>query len=250
MSIPSSAASIEQWLALDDTMRSIFYSISAKSESGHTAFEFFDSEIPDSLKSDPEGIRLLLDGGTIQVPIDTFERGRASTGTDTVEYELPDRDMSRVEAGHNGGDYTPDNVILEDASINRARGGVDMTDGEYQTAADSISTDADLISQRIVEDTSGAVDSVAAASDGILETVLEGVLPVTVGAKLAHTVWNSDEFRNAPLVEKTAVSAGIGGLGVATTVAVLANPIGATAVGLYGTYKLLCLGGKLWNKYA
>ena len=143
------AQSTEYWMALPDSIKSYFYGIASKSDGGHTAFEFFHTEIPDALKSDPDGIELLLDGGTVTVPVDTFERGRASTGTDTVEYELPDRDMSRIDAGVNGGDYTPDNVVLENASVNRARGGVDMTDAELDTATESLASDAELISDRI-----------------------------------------------------------------------------------------------------
>ena len=126
------AQSTELWNALPDSVKSYFYGIASKSDAGHTAVEFFHTEIPDALKSDPDGIQLLLDGGTVTVPVDTFEYGRASIGTDTVEYELPDRDMSRINSGANGGDYTPDNTVLENASVNRARGGVDMTDAEKE----------------------------------------------------------------------------------------------------------------------
>jgi len=256
------AESTQHWMALPDDIKSYFYGIASKSDGGHTAFEFFHTEIPDALKSDPDGIELLLDGGTVTVPVDTFERGRASTGTDTVEYELPDRDMSRIDAGVNGGDYTPDNVVLENASVNRARGGVDMTDAELDTATESLASDAELISDRIgsnvadvtasVADTSasmdGAVIAAAESSNGILETVLDGVLPVTVGAKCAHGVWESTEHMDTG--ERIAVTAGAGGLGVAATALVVANPVGAACVAAYGTYKLVTLGAKLWDRYA
>ena len=256
------AQSTELWNALPDSVKSYFYGIASKSDAGHTAVEFFHTEIPDALKSDPDGIQLLLDGGTVTVPVDTFERGRASTGTDTVEYELPDRDMSRIDAGVNGGDYTPDNVVLENASVNRARGGVDMTDAELDTATESLATDAELISDRIgsnvadvtasVADTSasmdGAVITAAESTDGILETVLDGVLPVTVGAKCAHGVWKSTAGMDTG--ERVAVTAGAGGLGVAATALVVANPVGAACVAAYGTYKLVTLGAKLWDRYA
>ena len=256
------AQSTVAWNNLPDSIREYFYGIAAKSDSGHTAFEFFHSEIPDAVKNDPEGIQLLLDGGTVTVPVDEFVQGRASTTPDTIEVELPDRDMSRVEAGANGGDYTPDNVVLEDASINRARGGVDMTDAEFNAASESVSADADMIADRIVSDgtdvvatvadTSTAVDgsviAAAEAGDGILDTLLEGVLPVTVGAKLAHASWSDNDHMDAG--ERTAVAALWGGGGVLATAAVVANPIGAAAVACYGTYKLARLGAKLWERYA
>ena len=249
------------WDALPDDIKSYFYGIASKSDGGHTAFEFFQSEIPNALKSDPDGIRLLLDGGTVTVPVDTFEIGRASSGTDTVEFTLPDRDMSRIDAGVNGGDYTPDNVVLENASVNRARGGVDMTDAELDTATESLTADAELISERIgtdvadvtasVADTSasmdGAVIAAAESSDGILETVLDGVLPVTVGVKCAHGMWQCTE--NMDTGERIAVTAGAGGVGVAATAIVVANPVGAACVAAYGTYKLVQLGAKLWDRW-
>lgn len=256
------AESNELFSQLPESIRDAFYAVASKSDSGQTARQFFHTEIPDVVKSDPEGIDLLLNGGSVTVPVDTFEVGRASTGTDTVEYQLPDRDFSRVDAGVNGGDYTSENVVLEDASINRSRGGVDMTDTEYQSATESVATDAELISERITTDTAdvvtsvaetstsmdGAVITAAESSDGILETVLEGVLPVTVGAKCAHGVWKSTATMDTG--DRIAVTAGAGGLGVAATAIVVANPIGAACVAAYGTYKLVTLGAKLWDRFA
>ena len=254
--------SSDLYLQLPSELRTYFTGIASKSDSGYNAMQFFHHEIPDVLKSDPDGIRTLLDGGTVTVPVDTFEIGRASTGTDTVEFTLPDRDMSRINAGVNGGDYTPDNVVLENASVNRARGGVDMTDAEYDTAVESLTADADLISQRIVTDTAdvtasvaetstamdGAVITAAESSNGILDTVLDGVLPVTVGAKCAHAAWQQTSDMDTG--ERLAVTAGAGGLGVAATVAVVSNPVGAACVAAYGTYKLVTLGAKLWDRWA
>ena len=253
----------ELFSQLPESIRNAFYAAASKSDSGQTARQFFHTEIPDVVKSDPEGIDLLLNGGSVTVPVDTFEVGRASTGTDTVEYQLPDRDFSRVEAGVNGGDYTSENVVLEDASINRSRGGVDMTDTEYQSATDSVSADAELISERIGADTADVVSSVAETStsmdgavitaaesaDGILETVLEGVLPVTIGIKLAQKSWEQTEGEDMDTNTRVAITALTGGTGVLTTVAVISNPIGATCVAAYGTYKLVGLGVKLWDRY-
>jgi len=137
-----------------------------------------------------------------------------------------------------------------------------MTDAEYDSAAESISSDAELIADRIGTDvadvTSTVADSAssmettvitaAESTDGIFETVLEGVLPVTVGAKCAHGVWTST--KDMETSERIAVTAGAGGLGVLATTLVVANPLGAACVAAYGTYKLINLGTKLWDKYA
>ena len=257
------AESNELFSQLPESIRNAFYAVASKSDSGQTARQFFHTEIPDAVKSDPEGIDLLLNGGTVTVPVDTFEVGRASTGTDTVEYQLPDRDFSRVVSGENGGDYTSENVVLEDASINRSRQEIDMTDTDYQSATDSVATDAELISERIgtdaadvassVAETStsmdGAVITAAESADGILETVLEGVLPVTIGIKCAQKSWEQTEGEDMDPETRVAITALTGGMGVAATAVVIANPIGAACVAAYGTYKLVGLGAKLWDRY-
>ena len=182
---------------------------------------------------------MLLDGGTVTVPVDTFERGRMSSGTDTIEYELPDRDFSRVQSGANGGDYTTDNVVLEDASINRSRGAADMTDAEYETAVESISTDAELISDRVVDVSDVVVADVATAAEaggGLLETVADQVLPLAVTAKIAKEVWKKNEdMDNVSRAQRTAT---IGALGYLGTIAVLSNPVGQACAAAYGMYKV------------
>lgn len=244
------AESTQHWMALPDHIKSYFYGIASKSDGGHTAFEFFHTEIPDVLKSDPGGIDILLDGGTVTVPVDTFERGRASTGTDTVEFELPDRDMSRINSGANGGDYTPDNVVLENASDNRARGAADMTDAEYTDVTETLANDAEIISNRVVDTTDTMVGDVATTAesvDGVLESVLESVLPVTVGAKCAHGMWQSTEHMDDG--ERVATTALAAGGGVLATVAVLSNPVTATLAAGYAGWKLFGAATKLADKY-
>lgn len=236
--------------ALPDSTQQYFYGIAAKSDAGHTAVEFFNTEIPDVLKSDPAGIEILLDGGTVTVPVDTFERGRASSGTDTVEFEMPDRDMSRIESGANGGDYTPDNVILESASDNRARGAADMTDAEFDSVSDTLAGDAEIIANRVADTGDIVIADVATAGESagdVFGTVLESVLPVTMGAKCAHTVWQStDHMDDGERVATTALAAGSG---VLATVVVMSNPITATIAAGYAGWKLFGAATKLADKY-
>jgi len=227
----SFAESTQLFDALPEAAQQYFYGIASKSNGEYSAQEFFHSEVPDIVKDDPEGLRLLLDGGTI-------ESGGAT-------YSMPDRDMSRVESGANGGEYTPDNVVLEDASINRARGADDMTASEFTDATESLSADADLIAERVAEDAGEIIPAVAEGADGVFETVLEGILPVTVGIKAAHSAWQSTE--NLDDGERAAVAALAGGSGVLATVAVVSNPIGAACVAAYGTWKLFELGAKLFS---
>ena len=244
------AESAQYWMDLPDSIKQYFYGIASKSDAGHTAFEFFHTEIPDVLKSDPDGIEILLDGGDVTVAVDTFERGRASTGTDTVEYTMPDRDMSRGESGVNGGDYTPDNVILESAPDNRARGAADMTDAEYADVSETLATDAEIIANRVSDTTDVMVSDVATAGESLGETlgnVLECVAPVTVGAKCAHAAWQRNTHMTAG--ERTATTALAAGGGVLATVAVLSNPVTATIAAGYAGWKLFGAATKLADKY-
>ena len=238
------------WNALPDSIKQYFYGIAAKSDAGHTAFEFFHTEIPDVLKSDPAGIEILLDGGTVTASVDTFERGRASTGTDTVEIDMPDRDMSRIESGANGGDYTPDNVILENASDNRARGAMDMSDAEFNNISDTLAGDAEIIANRVSDSADVVITDVATAGDSIgetLGTVLESVMPVTVGAKCAHATWQSTKHMDDG--ERVATTALAAGGGVLATVAVFSNPVTATIAAGYAGWKLFGVATKLADKY-
>ena len=245
------AESTQYWLALPESTKQYFYGIASKSDGGHTAFEFFHTEIPDSLKSDPAGIDILMNGGEITVAVDGHPGpGPGQLSDDTMTVEMPDRDMSRVESGFNGGDYTPDNVVLENASVNRARGAADMTDADYQSATDSLSADADMIAERVTDTADVVVADVASAAEsagGIVETALEMVLPVTVGAKSAHHVWQSTKSMDDG--ERVAVTALAGGAGVLATAAVVANPVGAACVAAWGTWKLVQLTVKLADKH-
>lgn len=241
---------------LPESVRQMFYSVAAKSDM--TAQQVFHYEIPDVLKSDPEGIELLLNGGDVVVATEGFPGpGPGASMDDTTTVEMPDRDFSRIQSGNNGGEYTQDNVVLEDSSINRSRQAADMTDAEVDAAQTSLEADADIIADRIPQDVADVTASVSETSgyiaedvaivaetsgSEILETVLEGVLPVTVGAKLAHSAW-----KNGADAPTTALA---GGAGVLATVAVVSNPVGAACVAAYGTYKLARLGAKLWNQYA
>ena len=245
------AESTELWVQLPAETRSTFYNLATKSDAGYNGLEFFHHEIPDVLKSDPDGIELLLNGGDISVAVDAVPGpGPGALPNDTVTVELPDRDFSRIESGYNGGDYTPDNVVLENASINRARQSADMSDVDVTNATDSIATDADLIVNRVSDTADVVVTDVATTAEsagGALESVLECVLPVTVGAKSAHHVWKSTERMDGG--DRVAVTALAGGAGVLATAAVVANPIGAACVAAWGTWNLCKLGFKLADKY-
>ena len=64
-----------------------------------------------------------------------------------------------------------------------------------------------------------SVAETATAGDTIVETVLDGVLPVTIGAKCAHSVWKSTEHMDdGERLAVTALGGGVGVLGTAIVV--------------------------------
>jgi len=224
-----------------------FQAIAYKSDSGQTARQFFHTEVPDISKADPEAVELLLDGGTVLIPQDVYHQGAGGVQTEAVEYTLPDRDFSRIESGANGGDYTSDNVVLEDMSINRSRGAEDMTDVEYESATDALQGDADILSNRLgdVADV-GTSDLTAAAEvsgESVLETAFESVLPISMGVKGAHSAWQATS--HLPNDERVAVTALAGGGSVLATYTLLAVPgvnILVAGYGIWQLTKLACAG--------
>lgn len=242
------AESTKYWIALPAEQKQYFYNIAAKSEGNHTAFEFFHTEIPDAIKHDPEGIDILLNGGDVVVAVDGHPGpGPGQLSDDTMTVEMPDRDMSRVESGHNGGDYTPDNVVLEDSGINRSRQEADMSDADYQTATESINADAEVIANRVADVPADAVSQTAEVAEGInvldvLDTVGDVIIPAAVGYNVYKSVSKSVSKSNKSREEQAAIVGGVTGAGVAATAVLCFNPVTGPVVGAVaacvGAYKL------------
>ena len=108
----------------------MFYDISSKSEGSHTALSGSCTSCLRNLKDSPESVTTYMQGGTI-------------TLDDGTVHEIPDRDVSRITSGDNGGEYTTDNTVMENSSVNRSRGADNMTEAEYYTALEANAADAD-----------------------------------------------------------------------------------------------------------
>ena len=205
-----------------------FYDIASKGD--WNAHEAYDHLVPDHLKDNPEEVLTWMDGADITV--------------DNVDYVIPDRDVSRIEAG---GDYSPENTIMEDMSVNRSRGGVDMTASEFEAAEAANATDAELIEQAF----ESATESVAAPVETIAEVstlagdvgdaVIDGILPVIASVKAAQYV--SDQF------EDDTDKLGYGALAAGGAAAVMCSPLGAPIAAVYGVYALSKLGFNLFNRW-
>lgn len=111
------------WNALPTPVKQKFYDIGQKGD--WTATEAYDHLVPDTLKDNPDEVQAWMDGDP-------------SLG-------INDKDVSRIESGENGGEYSVDNTVMEDMSVNRARGSDNMTEAEYTTTVEQNATDVDLI---------------------------------------------------------------------------------------------------------
>jgi hypothetical protein len=248
------AESAKYWIALPADQKQYFYNIAAKSDGDHTAFEFFHTEIPDVVKHDPEGISILLDGGEVTVPVDGYPGpGPGQLSDDTITVEMPDRDMSRVVSGENGGDYTPDNVVLEDAGINRSRQAADMSDADYQSASDAINADAEIIANRVADTPSDVITQTADTAESIdlldvLDTVGDVIIPLSAGYTVYKSVSKSVQKSDATAEEQAAIVAVATGGSVAGMAALCLNPVTGPVVGVaaacIGAWKLFELVGR------
>ena len=228
------------WLNMPADIRDKFYQI-ASEEGADSGFDLFAAKVPFELQDNPFEVETILDGGTIV--------------KDGVTYEIGDKDFSRIDHDES---YTTENVVLEDSSLNRSRQDVDMTSTEIETAEAALQADAELIdgaeiingvpqATEAAVETTEVVATAAEAGDSLLEVALDGVLPITYGAKAAQAMWESTS--DMPDEERVAVTALAGGAAVGTTYAALALVPGRNLVlGGIALYKLGEAGYKMMEQ--
>ncbi len=233
------------WDNLDPQQQAIFERIADKPSSDMSAEEWFDHLVPEELQSNSEYVEVFMNGGTVTTEEWTYDQGMANGHYEEVEWQIDDRDVSRIESGANGGDYTADNTIMEDSSINRSRGADTMTDAEYSDAADSNQRVADLFEQAPTVQTSAATEAAEATdtfasmaevsestsflADGA-DFLLEGVLPAIIAAKVGTAVAERCDTKKQKL--------GWGMLSAGGTVLLAATPPGQLACAGYATWSL------------
>ena len=188
------------WNALPTPVKEKFYAIAAKGD--WTATEAYDHLVPDTLKDNPAEVEMWMDGGEVTTQEWVYDRGRGGGHYEEVTHTVPDRDVSRIEAGANGGEYSADNTIMEDMSVNRSRGGVDMTEQELASTVEVNAADVEVIETLpgdIPTDIPIDIDS-APLPDSFLGEVFSFVLPVVgaiKGAQLASNLGESQTERLA-----------------------------------------------------
>lgn len=227
------------WDSLPPETQSMFVNIANKPSSDMTAVEWFEHLVPAPLRDNPDEIEVFMNGGTVTQEVWVHDQGVGNGHYEQVTHEIADKDVSRIEAGANGGEYTADNTVMENASINRARGGTDMTPAEFEAAettnaAESVFIDGGEIA---TETTTSVIAESAEATSQVLDGLLDGVLPITYGAKAAHHVWQKTAHLDTK--ERVANTALVGGAVVGGTYIALATVPGLNVVlGGIALYKL------------
>ena len=208
-----------------------FYSIASKSDEDMSAYEWFNHLVPTTLQNNPDEVRVFMDGDP-------------SLG-------IPDRDVSRIQSGQNGGEYTSDNTIMENSSVNRSRGGDNMTDQEYKSAVNDNAADTQKIEDAFPEDDpepltlqQAADVTLAAEATSALaqvgELALDFVMPIVAGTTAAaHVAGKCDNTRDKLVY---------GGAAGGATLAIACTPVGQVAIAGYMTFKLGKLGVNTFKK--
>lgn len=234
------------WDNLSQEQRDYFNRL-AEGDPERTGQAFFEDTVSPELQDDPSKLDVFLNGGTVTVHEWEPARGRAGGEWVEVEHEIPDRDWSHDTSRANGGSDSADNGRWEDASTNRSRGSRNTTEAEQQTADDATQRDVDILEEGTIGDAVTEVADASAWAAGaevageLLETTLDGLLPITGGVVAAKVV--ADQF------ETTADKLGYGSIAGGATVAVLCTPPGQAAIAGYVVWNLAKRGVKLWKKH-
>lgn len=230
------------WINLPDEQKNIFNRIAAKDgDPNMDGQDWFDHLVPSELQDNASEVEVFMNGGTVEQQVWVYDQGTNSGHYETVSYEISDKDVSRIQSGHNGGEYNSDNTIMEDASTNRSRGSDNMTETEVADAQSIIESETVLVdggeitteAQSVVPDAASAATE---ATESILDSVLESVLPVTYGAKAAQSMW--DHTDHMPTEERVAVTALAGGGATLATYAALTIPGVNIVLGGIALYKV------------
>ena len=140
------------WDTLDSQQQSIFERIADKPSSDMSAEQWFDHLVPQELQGNSSHVETFMNGGTVTTEEWTYDRGMGNGHYEEVDWHINDRDVSRIESGANGGEYTADNTIMEDSSLNRSRGADNMTDAEYLDTVEANEAATEVIAESFTVD--------------------------------------------------------------------------------------------------
>ncbi len=197
------------WNALPTSVKQKFYDIGSKGD--WTSQEAYSHLVPDALKDNVNEVVAWMDGAAI--------------------LNIADKDVSRIVSGENGGNYSVDNTIMEDASSNRARGADNMSDSELaeieaDNALDIEAIDSHFVGEEALTEADIVVDGASEALDILGDLVAPAIAAWKVGTFAADQV----EGQNTKLVVAT-IFGSAAALFATTT-------LGGITVAGYSTYKL------------
>mgnify|MGYP003311283094 CR=1 FL=1 len=210
-----------------------------------TMEEAYEHLVPEHLRDNPDEIRAWMNGDTITTEVWVPERGRAGGQWEQVEIEVPDKDISRIISGKNGGEYSTENTIMEDMSANRSRGAANMTPEEYQKVVDNNASDAYNIENHFTEKVMFEESQFAApiAEETLLDSVMggmwEGVLPAA--AAVTAGAYVGDKF------QKREDRLGYGALAAGGAAIIACTPPGQLAMLGFAGYKIFKAGQKVYE---
>ena len=239
------------WVNLPSEQKDVFNTIAYKDGNPDLdGYSWFEHLVPEAIQSSPEKVEVFMDGGTVTQEVWVHDQGMANGHYEQVEFEVADKDVSRITSGANGGEYTPDNTVMEDASTNRARGGDNMTTEELESIEASNASEAQILdSGDVVVDTSDTTFNVLEATEttgdlfGTAVDVLSDIAAPAIGAYVAGTTvanhMDSDEDKLA-----------YGALAAGGAALMCMTPPGQIALSAYCGYKLLYRGCKFLSKWA
>lgn len=203
------------WNQLPTPVKQKFYDIADKGD--WTAHEAYDHLVPDGLKDNPQEVSAWMDGDP-------------SLG-------INDKDVSRITSGENGGDYSVDNTVMEDMSVNRSRGPADMTDAEYDLTVEANAADESLIEATF----NSNVEALPIPEADLGDILIDGLLPIAGAVKAGTYVAGKCDTIEDKL--------GWGSIAAGIAAAVLASPLGTPIAAGYAGYKLTKFSFKLFNRY-
>ena len=232
-----------QFANLEPEVQRKFIDIANKDPEGRSPAEWFEHLVPEELQDSSTETQVFMDGGEVTKEVWVDYPGAAGGRWETVEFEIADRDVSRRVSGHNGGEYTMDNTIMEDSSINRSRGAENMTESEFELAQEANAADAHLI------DNTTDITETMSESPEVLGEALGTVADVAIAGIAAYKV-GEYTYNNLPADwSETDKKVATGGAAIGTA-ALAFTPPGQFVIGVYAAYKLFCLGYKAVRKFA
>lgn len=248
-----SETALKAWATLPSETKQMFQSVASKPSSDMSAFEWFQHLVPSSLQDSPQEIEVFMNGGTVTKDVWVYDQGIGSGHYEQVSFEIPDKDVSRILSGHNGGEYTADNTVMEDMSSNRSRGAQDMTTEELSDINEMNAFEADIIdgSDMLVETSADAAlettDIIATADTAIEASDIAGVATDLLSDALAPAIgaYTAGKFI-ADQCETTTDKVGYGSLAAGAGALLCMTPVGQLGLAAFCGWKI----GKRIAKWA